>query len=692
MKTEILKNLLLLAVLPLAMAQCGKIQEPEPDSRPSGNTVTLTVRSADTENQSKTMLEDDKRVIWTWDDMVYVNDSEYQVMPDESDPAFGTVEVMESDEYFAFYSPVQFPEFDGENYYLYIGPFQDYVSGSFYRSGNPMAAYSTSTDLQFHNLGSVIRIGVTGDVAVSEISITGNKGEYLSGYLSVPQDDIKSGSYASVYPVRNDDENYFRRVFMGTDVYLDPAAPTYFYFGVAPQTLEEGFTVYVKDPDGNVAIQSTSAATDAFRSEIVAKEPFSFEPAPAPEITELSAGATTVSGTVQAVRGAWVKAAAFLKSDWENIGEGDRDYCASEAMFNSDAVIAGPDGTCTFILDKAFTPNYTEAAILPENEYVVVVDYSDIYSTLGLLSSVEVTTAAPSGEAPNLYTVLESGDEYYKMNISISAGNASSVSWCILPVTEYQSLISDGYTESRILAERGLLLSDEELSEALSGGFYTEITNYAFIPDTEYILVTSAISEGGMETVSNASGTTSAHLDPNAEWQTVSNAYADHINFDIHTLGVSYYYNGELSVEKIQGENIFRMHIPFYSDETFVTRMQEEGFICTYEDCYLYFDGTFEGGGMMLMPPFESYIGFTTQDELPLYVTTRDMPGYMDFGGEYLNAGGKFSLWAGSSVADMADTGHIGSFSINVQLLGGIPVSGGASNENYEIKDEVAWD
>ena len=195
-----------------------------------------------------------------------------------------------------------------------------------------------------------------------------------------------------------------------------------------------------------------------------------------------------------------------------------------------------------------------------------------------------------------------------------------------------------------------------------------------------------------METVSNASGTTSAHLDPNAEWQTVSNAYADRINFDIHTLGVSYYYNGELSVEKIQGENIFRMHIPFYSDETFVTRMQEEGFICTYEDCYLYFDGTFEGGGMMLMPPFESYIGFTTQDGLPLYVTTRDMPGYMDFGGEYLNAGGIFSLWAGSSVADMEEMEHMGKFDLSIQLPGGIPVSGGASNENYEIKDEVAWD
>lgn len=692
MKTGILKNMLLLAALPLAMAQCGKISEPEPDALPSGNTVTLTVRSADTGNQSKTMLEDDKRVVWTWDDMVYVNDNEYQVIPDENDPAFGTVEVMESDEYFAFYSPLTFPEFDGNNYYLHIEPLQSYVSGSFSRAGNPMAAYSTSTDLQFHNLGSVIRIGVTGDVAVSEISITGNKGEYLSGYLSVPQDDIKSGSYASVYPVRNDDENYFRRVFMGTDVYLDPAAPTYFYFGVAPQTLEEGFTVYVKDPDGNVAIQSTSSATDAFRSEIVAKEPFSFEPAPAPEITELSAGATTISGTVQAVRGAWVKAAAFLKSDWENIGEGDRDYYASEAMFNSDAVIAGPDGTCTFTVDKAFTLNYSETAVSPEKEYVVVVDYSDIYSTLGLISSAEVTTAAPSGDAPNLDTTLEQGDVYYKVNMGIRTDNAVSASWCILPAAEYQSLTSSGYTESQILSERGRLLSEEELSEALSGGFYMEITDYTLIPDTEYILVVSAMSEGGMETLSNAGATTAGHLDPDAEWQAIPNVFADHVNFDIHTLGAGYYFNGDISLEKIPGQRIFRVVIPFYSDEAFVSRMQEEGFACTYEDCYIYFDGTLEEGGMMLMPPFESYIGFTTADGLPLYITNRGMPGYLDFGGEYLNVGGEFFIMAGTSASDMIEMEHMGHFDLNIQLPGGIPVSGGASNESYEIKDEVAWD
>ena len=695
MKTGILKNMLLLAALPLAMAQCGKISEPEPDALPSGNTVTLTVRSADTGNQSKTMLEDEKRVVWTWDDMVYVNDIEYQVIPDEGDPAFGTVEVMESDEYFAFYLPWRFPESDGDNFYLYFESLQFYTPDSFYGRANPMAAYSTSTDLQFHNLASVIRIGVTGDVAVGEISMTGNKGEYLAGYLTVPKSDIMTGLYSSVYPLRNDGNgSYNKRVYMNMDGYvdLDPVTPTYFYFGVPPQTLEEGFTVYVKDLQGNVAIQSTSSSTDAFRSEIVVKEPFAFEPAPAPEIMELSAEATTVTGTVKAVRGAWIKAAAFLKSDWETIPEGDRESYTSAAFEHSDAVIAGPDGTCTFTVDKAFTLNYSETAISAGKEYVVVVDYSDIYSTLGLISSAEVTTAAPSGDAPNLDTTLEQGDVYYKVNMSIRTDNAVSASWCILTASEYQSLTSSGYTESQILSERGRLLSEEELSEALSGGFYREITDYTLIPDTEYILVVSAMSEGGMESFSNAGAMTAGHFDPDAEWQAIPNAFADHVNFDIHTLGAGYYFNGDISLEKIPGQQIFRVVIPFYSDEAFVSRMEEEGFTCTYEDCYIYFDGTFEEGGMMLMPPFESYIGFTTADGLPLYITNRDMPGYMKFGGEYLNVGGEFFIMAGTSASDMIEMEHMGHFDLNIQLPGGIPVSGGASNESYEIKDEVAWD
>ena len=687
--------MLLLAALPLAMAQCGKISEPEPDARPSGNTVTLTVRSAGTESQSKTLLEDDKRVVWTWEDRVYVNDNEYEVIPDESDPAFGTVpDVMESDEYFAFYTR-NFPVSDGENYYLYVEPIQKYAPGSFYGGANPMAAYSTSTELQFHNLGSVIRIGITGDVAIDELSLTGNRGEAVAGYLTVPKSDIANGSYSSVYPVRDNDEDFYKRAWLWVDGYvnLDPATPTYFYFVVAPQTLEEGFTVYVKDLNGNVSIKSTTSATDAFRSEIVAKEPFAFEPAPALEIMELTAKATTVTGTVQAVRGAWVKAAAFLKSDWETIPENGIESYTSAAFEHSDAVFAGQDGTCTFTLSKAFDLNYSETAISPEKEYVVVVDYSDIYSTFGLLSEAEVTTAAPSGEAPSLNVSLGQGDVYYKVEMNIQAVNATSISWCILPTAEYKSLISDGYTESLILAEYGHLLSDDQLSEALSGGFSTEITDYTLIPATEYILLASAMSEGGMETVSNAYAHTQAHLDPDAEWQVITNAYAENINFDIRTLGAGYYYSGDIVLEKIPGQKIFRVRIPFHSDEAFVAHMQEAGFTCTYGDACIYFDGTFEEGGMMLMPPFESYIGFMTPaDGLLLSITNRDMPGFMDFGMDYLNVGGRFFIVAGSSADNMVELEHMGKFEMIIRLPDGIPVSGGASNESYEIKDEVAWD
>ena len=698
MKTEILRKLLLLAVFPLAMAQCDKIQEPEADSLPSGRTVTLTAISADAEASTRTMLENDRRVLWSVDDIVHIIQSDgnvwdYMVIPDEGDPVFATIpDVMESDEYLAFYSgngAYIMP--DEENIYPYVERMQQYIPGSFYGGANPMAAYSTTTELQFHNLGSVIRIGITGNASVSELSLTGNNGESVSGYMAVPKTDVVNGSYSRTYRVTDEDDPDFKSVQMWVDghVALDPSSPTYFYFGVVPQSFSEGFTVYARDSQGNVSIRSTFAATDAFRSEIVAMEPFEFEPVSAPVIAEMSAAASSISGTVNAVKGAHIKAAAFMKSEWDTMSESERESVLEYVFAGKEAdFMVGIDGTCAFTLNSAFS-FYNETVILPENEYVVVVDYSDINSTFGLLSSAEVTTAAASGEAPGLSVGLESVDKYFEMCVTISASNASNIRYCILPEAEYRLQVESGRSDREIVLERGLLLPDDALETALSGVLYNWFEDYTLIPATDYVLLVLAMSEGGMETISSATASTLVHIAPDAQWQTVAETYAD-CNFHIHTLGAVYYYSGEMSVEKMSGKNIFRLHIPLYSDEAFVMLMEEAGFVCDYEDFILYIDGTLPDG-TMLMPSLESFTGFT-QEGRPLWVTNLDMPGKMNFDGEYLYATGEFFLWTGNSVSDMLDTGHIGNFDINVHLPGGIPVSGGASNESYEIKDEVAWD
>ena len=64
----------------------------------------------------------------------------------------------------------------------------------------------------------------------------------------------------------------------------------------------------------------------------------------------------------------------------------------------------------------------------------------------------------------------------------------------------------------------------------------------------------------------------------------------------------------------------------------------------------------------------------------------------LDYGEDYINIGGEFSMMAGNSADDMVDLDHMGFFSMTIHLPDGIPVSGGASNESYEIKDEVSWD
>ena len=101
MKYNIFKGLAILSAMPLAMVQCAK-EEIEQDSRPFGNTVTLTLKSPSADD-TKTWLGDQGQVFWSENDQIYINDSWYTVVPDPDDPSVATVEgVTDSESHLAF--------------------------------------------------------------------------------------------------------------------------------------------------------------------------------------------------------------------------------------------------------------------------------------------------------------------------------------------------------------------------------------------------------------------------------------------------------------------------------------------------------------------------------------------------------------------------------------------------------------
>ena len=161
MKTyDILKNIALAAVIMAVSVQCAK-EEIEPDSRPSGNTVTLTLKSPSADD-TKTWLGDQGQVFWSENDQIYINDSWYTVVPDPDDPSVATVEgVTESESYMAFYPNYYYS--GGMSYGINIPYYQQYAWDYQDMQANPMAGYTESGELDMYNLGAIIRIGVTGN-------------------------------------------------------------------------------------------------------------------------------------------------------------------------------------------------------------------------------------------------------------------------------------------------------------------------------------------------------------------------------------------------------------------------------------------------------------------------------------------------------------------------------------------------
>ncbi len=135
---------------------------------------------------TRTSLLNDKTVLWSEGDKVVINDVTYDVTISADDPGVATVEnVTEADEYFAIYvyswtdndSPQYAKVKDGDSFYylLELPDWQVCQKGTFASFVNPMAGYGKGTDMKFHNLGSVVKIGLTGNgETISDVTLVSN--------------------------------------------------------------------------------------------------------------------------------------------------------------------------------------------------------------------------------------------------------------------------------------------------------------------------------------------------------------------------------------------------------------------------------------------------------------------------------------------------------------------------------------
>ena len=143
---------------------------------------------------------------------------------------------------------------------------QKYIAGSFSDEAFPMTAVceNGSRNLSFKNIGGVLKLSLTGSYSVSQITLTGNSGEPLSGPATVTlgPDGIPSVTMS-------DDASTSVTLICDPAVQLDSEKATDFYISIPPTEFENGFTVTVTDENGLNSIKTTNKSNILGRSKIL---------------------------------------------------------------------------------------------------------------------------------------------------------------------------------------------------------------------------------------------------------------------------------------------------------------------------------------------------------------------------------------------------------------------------------------
>ena len=700
MKTyDILKNIALAAVIMAVSVQCAKEEITPDEPQGSGKTVTLTVRSAGPD--TRTWLGEGGKVMWTEGDRIRINGSYYDVIPDENDPSSATVSgVYESSEYMASY-----PEWTGEdenNFIVNVSQEQYNGVSSDVQMNlmeiNPMLGYTTGSELVFHNMAAIIRLGITGNgQQIERITLVRNDGEPVTGEFLVPKDDVKSGEFADTYDNFRSDEYYQPSMYVTLDgayTELGPE-PAYFYLAVAPDTYPEGFTVYVRDREGNYAIQSTYGNEDIFRSTITSKEPFEFQTFEGtPELKVTGAGPISLSCTVSGHRGAYIKAVAISRTQWDRYYTEDPVWGVEDVLWREgDIYQIGADGTVSFEMDKAYNDDGMKTTMTPETEYVIAVGYADLrdikyISNTGVYA--EAATSAATGENPVLTANLAPGDRYDRLSVSIHAPEAASVSYALVSAADYGRYQSEGLDDAAIIGQYGRMMEGEILEAATGTGFSKTVISSDFYPATEYVLIVSALSQGGMSSVETSRATTSLHIDPDAEWNPVSEG-----SLYIREDNSSAYYEGPVEIERMAGRSIYRFVSPMNQDEAFIsvfTGYWSGVQLSDRDEHYIYLD--LSDGYNVTLPPFENYIGFSTTSsdtgsQYELFLSSYG--NYAEI--EPYHVSMDFYLWIQYQDENYSWLQELGAcqFRIEFEVPGGTGLDNSGSNESFDIGDEVQW-
>lgn len=678
-------------LLPMSLVQCD-VTELGDDHPQSGKTVTLTVSSAGIGTRTSIEIDGNTgHVLWSEGDCIIVNNEIFEVVPDADDPTLASVyDVPESTEYFAMYVNPDYPPFsDGENYCFFLSD-QAFVNGTFGQYSNPMVAYSTSPDLEFRNICGVVRLSITGSETLKKISFTSNSGEQMSGYLSIPAEDIVSGNMQDYYG--DFQPNYMTYGSLGIDLgpeglQLDPVSPAHVYIVVPARVYENGFYISMEDIDGNVGVQSTQKSIDVKRSSVVDMGEFMFTPLSSVSISDVTAEATAIGYTLQASPNSSVMTMLVYTSAWNEYmasGYDDAQTLAGDILdAYASTMSTGADGLLHLRETTAFNVSGV-SAVVSDTDYKILAAYSDGKASYGEVLIMDTRSAEGEGEAPEITVSVNPTDApYCQGSFTVKTTNASSIKYVMRLKALYDGDIASGYDDKTIISSYGHDLDSEMIAEANSADG-TSFTFTTLAPASEYVLLIMAVSATGAESIARQEYATEQYpgLDPSKEWEVIStDGYLECGLFYM----VDPFTVENLTIEKMVGEDYFRVLDPFAS----CPALEQAGYVYAGPGGMIVCDATDPGnvefvlqanmlgllhpdtGGVvqMVSAPLQGGAGsFGTYDA---------EAGYIDFGATYIYGQGQF-LYPMSGPT--------------VLYFHGSQSSGtGVGTEDFTVTDPIPW-
>ena len=643
MRTKLFRDMLILCVLGsplLSMTQCKQFDEPE--IQEEKKTVTLTIRGEQpVPSDTKTYLGENGAVVWEEYDAVCINGEYHQVTPDPEDPTKGIVNgVTEADEYFATYPDPRMYDYNSIGVWISTDQYYKNIDGHSDLSGNPMVAYSTTPELSFRNVGGIVRLGITGDAEIVNITMTSNDDTPLSGTIQIPLEDIRSGELKDSYSFYDSDFYYYKSIYdakvsLGTE-------PEYFYFIIAPGTYENGFSFYITDSDGNTSVKRTARSITVNRSHIVPMEDFEFTLMnPEVDASTVSPQSSSVSFTVNGEPGMIVRTAIVSTAVLENYPTEKEKYeFARQALDVSDSEnkVVNTAGTADFGWDRYMDHYGAMNGMLAGTGYTIVASYYDpsLGTCIGIPAFYDFTTEEGEGAAPEVLEFrldgfIYNGGDRNGYNFTISTANATGLRIAVLTTYSYRTLASTGFSDTEILMNYGAFTDDPEIvTQANGGGCSLSLGSMNFpwvYPETEYTAIGAAMGEDGQIAIKTDIRTSPEYIPENAVWEP---AAADgELYFDVYVEETGrniWFTQSSLTVEKLQDRLIYR--VVFKNDDQGIRDMFEEAGLRLTDDGekkYIYFHICENMNGTATIFPLCSYIGFDTPGQEELFAVANSL-------------------------------------------------------------------